>query len=37
MIKKEGEWVLPILTATLEEGNTTIKPTFENMCKVGRE
>jgi hypothetical protein len=33
MIKKEGEWVLPILTATLEEGNTSIKPTYDNMCK----
>jgi len=33
IIKKEGEWILPILTTTLEEGNTTIKPTFENMCK----
>ena len=33
MIKKEGEWVLPILTATLEDGNITIKPTFDNMCK----
>ena len=31
MIKKEGEWVLPILTATLEEGNTSIKPTFDNI------
>ena len=32
-MKKEGEWIAPMLVSILEEGNTSIKPNFDNMCK----
>ena len=33
VMKKEGEWIAPMLDRILDEGNTSIKPTFDNMCK----
>ena len=33
VLKNEGEWITPLLNRALDECNSIVKPTYENMCK----
>ena len=33
ILKKEGEWITPILNRVLDECNSIVKPTYENMVE----